>query len=168
VSLANHARTRCSDGSLRSRCYVARASDTERHPLPSPIPDGALARATVEPWRYEGFGELGILVVARVFAPAGRTPPAGRHVRVVDTGIRCIKAPCFSLSASELNREKRVTLSGLDLRDARIEPAERARAETALGAAGGLLVQGTVVTSKDGGRELRCTRVFLREPLTRA
>lgn len=168
VSLANHARTRCSDGALRSRCYVARASDEKRHPLRAPIPDGALARAQIQPWRYEGIGNLGVLVVARVFAPAGRTPPAGRHFRLVDTGIRCVKAPCFSLRALELNREKRVTLSGLDLRAAQLEPAERARAESALGASGGLLVQGDVVTSNDGGRELRATRVFLREPSPRA
>ena len=158
VRLANRSRTRCSDGALRSRCYVARAVDEERHPLSEPIRDGSLARAEIEPWRFDGVGELGVLVVARSFAPVGARAASGRYLRVVDTGIRCFRAPCFSLRAAVLNREQRITLSGID-----VEAAAdlRGRIEAALASKTGVLARGRVVQSADGGRALDATRFYL-------
>lgn len=168
MQLANHIRTRCSDGVARPRCYVARAVDEERHPLERSVPHGGVVRAEIEPWRFEGIGELGVLVVARVFEPVGETKPTGDHFRVTDTGIRCVKAPCFSLRASRLNRESRTTLSGVAVDAAGLTAAELRRALAGLGGSSGLLARGRVVQTADGGRELRATRVFLREPPTRA
>lgn len=159
VQLANRARTRCSDDVLRARCYVARAVDVERHPLDATIPDGALARADIEPWRFEGVGELGMLVVARVFAPVGGDASSGRYFRVVDLGIRCVKAPCFSLRASVLNGTERVAVSGIDLGVAPVDV--RSRIEAALGTKSGALARGRIVPSRDGGRVLRPTRFYL-------
>lgn len=162
VSLANHARTRCHDGLLRPRCYVANAVGADRHTLKTGVVDGALARAEIESWPFDGFGRLGVLVVADAFSPAGRATPAGRFFRLVDTGIRCIRAPCFSIRASQLNRSSRTTVSGTDLAAANATTDERARAEAAIGMKGGLLAQGRIIPSQDGGHELRATRFFLR------
>jgi hypothetical protein len=162
VSLANHARTRCHDGLLRPRCYVAGTRGRERNPRATSVPDGALARATLETSSFGGLGELGVLVVAEVFPPAGRARPAGHFFRLVDTGVRCVRAPCFSIRASQLNRSTRTTVSDIDARSARLAPAELARAEAALSTKGGVLAQGHVVPTADGGRALRATRFFLR------
>lgn len=159
VELVNHARTRCSDGELRSRCYVARAVDSQRRPLETSIPAGALTRATVEPWRFEGLGELGQLVVARAYRPVGRAISSGRYYRVVDNGIRCVKAPCFSLNASLLNRASSTTVSGIDL--GAVPQSERQHVERALGSKAGALAQGRTVGMRDEGRVLRATRFFL-------
>lgn len=159
AALANAERTRCPDGALRARCYVARAVDEQRHPLDAAVPDGSLVRAEIEPWSFEGVGELGVLVVARAFAPVGRGAPAGRYVRVVDTGIRCVRAPCFSLRASPLNRIERTELSGIDLGAAPVDA--RDRVEAALGTKTGVLARGRIVPSGDGGRVLRATRFYL-------
>jgi hypothetical protein len=160
VSLVNREHTRCSDGELQRRCYVARAVDEHRHPR-SGLPAGAVARATLELWRFEGLGVLGVLVVARAFAPVGTAIETGTFYRLRDTGVRCIRSPCFSLRATPLNRSSRKAVSDLDLAAAGIDPADLARAEAALGTPGGLLVRGRLTATAEGGRALRASRVYL-------
>lgn len=162
VALANHPRTRCHDGLFRPRCYVATAVDEHRHPLTKSVADGALARAAIEPWSFEGFGMLGVLVAADVWAPAGRAVASGGFHRLRDTGIRCVRAPCFSLRASRLNGSARMTVSELDLAAAGAAPADLERAEAALRTKNGLLARGRIVSRADGGRLFRATRLFLR------
>lgn len=162
VALANRARTQCHDGVFRAQCYVATAVDEDRHPLSTGVPAGALARAEIEPWVYQGIGELGVLVVADVFSPAGRVPESGAYFRLVDNGIRCVRAPCFSIRASRLNQSSRTTVSGIDIAAARAAPSELVRGEAALGTKNGLLARGRIVSSPDGGRVFRATRFFLR------
>ncbi len=160
VSRANYARTRCHDGLLRPRCYVASAVGEDRQQLATGVPDGALARATIEPRTFGGFGKLGVLVVADVFSPAGRAQPSGRFFRLIDTGMRCIRAPCFSVRASTLNRSSQTTLSGVAIHG--VVPDELVvRVEKALRRKNGVLSQGRVAASSDGGRALRPTRFFL-------
>ena len=119
-------------------------------------------RAEIEPWTYQGIGELGVLVVADVFSPAGRAPESGGFFRLVDNGIRCVRAPCFSIRASRLNYSSRTTVSGIDIGAARATPSEVVRVEAALGTKNGLLARGRIVSSPDGGRVFRATRFYLR------
>ena len=159
VALANHGRTRCHDGLLRPQCYVARAVDEDGRP--ASVPGGALGRATIEPWAFEGVGELGVLVVARVLAPAGEAEPSGTFYRLRDTGLRCVRAPCFSLRAARLNGSSRLALSSVDLAPARTSRDELRRAEMALRTTNGLFARGRVTATADGGRVFRATRVYL-------
>ena len=161
ASLANHSQTRCHDGVLRPRCYVAVALDEQRHQLETGVPAGAIVRADIEPWRFEGFGQLGALVVAAVRAPVGQKA-TGSVYRVKDLGIRCVRAPCFSFRAGKLNTLFRTTLSSLNLRPAFLTAEDRARTEAALETTNGLFASGRVVRTADGGRELRVWRVYLR------
>lgn len=133
--------------------------DEERHPLDTAVPSGALVRADLEPWRFEAVGELGVLVVARVFSPVGTGTSSGRYFRVVDRGIRCVRAPCFFLQASVLDHDERIALSGIDLGAAPVDVRERI--EAALGTKSGVLARGRVVPSEGGGRVLRAARVYL-------
>lgn len=167
VALANRSRTRCSDGGLRPRCYVTRAVDEERHPLLAGIAEGALVRADIEPWTFQGFGELGTLVVAEVRAPVGKEE-TGRFYRLRDLGVRCIRAPCFSLRAVRLNGTGRVALSDLDLQPARATPAEKERALIDLTSRRGLYVLGTISATTGGGRVLRASRFYLKGATPRA
>ncbi len=166
--LANRGRTRCHDGALHPRCYVAMAVGEDRRPRSSGLPAGALVRAEIEPWSFEAFGELGVLVVADVWAPAGRAPASGGFYRLRDTGVRCIRAPCFSLRASKLNGSSRITVSDLDLGATRATQDELARAEAALSTKNGLFARGRIVATAEGGRLFRATRVFLRVATPRA
>lgn len=168
VMLANNARTKCSDGAKQTRCYVAKTVDEDRHPLAVSVPDGALVRADIESWEFEGIGELGVLAVAVVYSPAGATPATGSYQRLVDTGVRCVRAPCFSYRATRLNSTVRTPVSGIDLGAARATAAEVARAEAALRTKNGLLSRGRYVSGPGGGRVFRASRLFLRAPQPRA
>jgi len=166
VALANHSRTTCNDGALRRRCYVALAVDSARRELEAGIPAGAIVRGHLESRRFGPLGELGVLVVGDIRAPAGREP-SGLFFRVRDLGIRCVRAPCFSLRAGRLNTTYRVTLSGLDLQPARLSERDQDRAEAALTTANGLFVSGQVARTAGGGRTLRASRVYLRVAMPR-
>jgi hypothetical protein len=168
VALANGARTRCADGTTHARCYVAKAVNERRHPLETSIPDGALARASLDTFELDGVGSLGVLVVDVIYAPAGTAAVSGGYYRVVDTGIRCVRAPCFSLRATQVNGSTRTLLSGVDLEAAGASASETTRARAALSTKSGLLARGRFSRSADGGRVFRATRLYLRAPQPRA
>jgi hypothetical protein len=162
VAIANGARTRCADGLRRPRCYVARAVDAKGNA--ASIPEGGLARGAIN----RGHDDLGELVVSAAYAPAGKATVRGGYYSVRDTGIRCVRAPCFSYRALLVNSSTRTTLSGVDLAAAAATPNELARAEAALRTNTGLYARGTFSAALDGGRVFHATRLYLRAPLPRA
>jgi hypothetical protein len=163
VSLANHARTPCHDGLLRPRCYVAvAASALTRQSLKAGLTGNALARGSIGSWKLEGFGDLGAIFVADVWSPVGHAPASGDFFDLRDTGIRCIRAPCFSFRARRLNRSAGTTVSGVHLGPARASPETLSRAEAALKTQDGLFAAGSVTATPDGGRTFRATQVYLR------
>ena len=164
VALANRARTRCGDGALRPRCYVAKFVDEARQPLSAEVPQEALVRAASEAQEFTGFGKLGVLVVAEVWKPVGG-PAKGDFYRLRDTGVRCIRAPCFSKRAARLNGQARFTFSDLDLRPIGVTNDDLA---VALLDPQGLLASGNVLMTGDGGRLFRASRVYLRAATPRA
>jgi hypothetical protein len=88
-------------------------------------------------------------------------PAAGSMYRVRDTGIRCVRAPCFFMRARVVSTRKVVTVSELDLSHAHLKPGKQRAAQAALQSTRGLLVAGRIVRASDGGRSLRATKVFL-------
>ena len=159
IALANHRRTRCVDGLYRSRCYLASA-----WPVSRVIEDGALVRGGIAAKEHPGFGRLGILIATKVRNPRGATA-SGSHYRLRDTGIRCVREPCFSVRASRLNTRTTALLSGVDLEPAGLELEE----DMAIALArDGLLAVGRLVSTDDGGRVLRATRVYLTRAKPRA
>ena len=155
VALANRSRTRCHDGLLRPRCYVAEARG-------APVPDGALARGSLESSPYPGFGELGVLRVERAWAPMSSARPSGFFWSLRDTEIRCVRAPCFSFRVTRLNGTYAVRVSDLDLG----VPARRV--ELALRGGNGLPAAGRIVPMPDGGRLFRAMQVYLKAQQPRA
>jgi hypothetical protein len=152
----------------RARCYVAKAVDEDRHPLEVSVPDAALARAAIDASDFGGLGKLGVLAVAVVYAPAGKAPVTGGYHRISDTGLRCVREPCFSYRATQVNGRTRTSLSGIDLGASQASPADVARAEAALQTKNGLLARGRFAKSPDGGRVFVASRLFLRVPQPRA
>ncbi len=126
----------------------------DRRPLAVAIPDGALVRAELDSRAFEGVGTLGILRVEGVYAPAGNAPVSGGYYRVVDTGVRCIRAPCFSYRATQVNGSTRTVMSDVDLRASGATSSEIARAAAALHTSNGLFARGRFATTLDGGRAL--------------
>ena len=167
VALANGARTRCGDGTRQARCYVARAVDRNRRTLSS-LPAGALLRGAIEQGQPFAERRLDQLVVRAVYAPAGTAATGGGYYRVVDTGIVCIRAPCFSFRAQQVNGSSRITTSAVDLAASGATAAEIERARSALRTKDGLYARGRFASTPDGGRVFRALRLYLRAPLPRA
>ena len=168
VALANGVRTRCGDGRRQARCYVSRAVDRAGTPLDRELPVGALVRGAIERGQRFVSHRLDQLLVRAVYAPAGTADPGGGYYRVFDTGIVCVRAPCFSFRAQGVNGSSRVTASSVDLQASGASAAEVARAQVALRSKDGLYARGRFATSPDGGRVFRALRLYLRATLPRA
>jgi hypothetical protein len=166
VALANGVRTRCADGTRNVRCYVAKAVDVRRRSVS--VPNDALVRGSLEQATFGDFGWLGALVVVAAYAPAGTAPVSGGYYVVTDTGVRCIRAPCFSYRVTQANGSTRTLASDVDLQAAQLTPGELARATAALQAKTGLLARGRFRSTTDGGRTFRPSRVYLRATQPRA
>lgn len=157
VAIANGARTRCADGLRYPRCYVARAVDTASKEVDG-IAEGSLVRGALD----LGRDDLGELVATAVLAPAGRAAAAGGYYRITDTGIRCVRAPCFSTRASRLNGANKITISGLVLTTLRYDKELEERVLAALATRNGVLARGQIRPTFDGGREFHASRFYLR------
>jgi hypothetical protein len=168
VALANGVRTRCGNGQPAARCYVAHAVDRNARPFAGDIPEGALVRGALELGQRFGDRVLDRLRVWAVYAPAGTAAVSGGYYRVVDNGIRCIRAPCFSYRAGQVNGTTRVTTSEVDLQVSGATAADIERARSALGSQDGLYARGRFATTPDGGRVFRALRLYLRAPQPRA
>jgi hypothetical protein len=166
VALANGARTRCADGTRNVRCYVAKAVDARRRSVS--VSNDGLVRGSLEQALFGDFGPLGVLVVAAAYTPAGTAPVTGGYYVVTDTGVRCIRAPCFSYRVSQANGSTRTLASDVDLAAAQLTVGELARAAAALRTKTGLLARGRFGSTPDGGRIFRPSRVFLRATQPRA
>jgi hypothetical protein len=166
VALANGVRTKCADGTRNVRCYVAKAVDARRRPVS--VQNDALVRGSLEQIPFGDFGRLGVLVVVAAYTPAGTAPVSGGYYVVTDTGVRCIRAPCFSYRVTQANGSTRTLASDVDLQAAQLTAGEVARAAAALQTENGLLARGRFRSTPDGGRVFRPSRVFLRATRPRA
>jgi hypothetical protein len=166
VSRVNRTSTTCSDGAARPWCYVASVD------LPLLT---AASRARVRAAEQSGgvllrgrigvggsvFRGLGRLVVTDAWLTVTSEPWGGSVFLVSDNGVRCIRAPCFSLRASVVNTTRASSASGVDLSMVGASPALVRKAQANL-ATGGLLVAGTIRRAADGGRTVVAAQFFLQ------
>jgi hypothetical protein len=132
VRSLNRLTTRCSDGTLKSRCYVAEADWQTIGGEPSIDGNGIVVRGQIASRVYEDFGELGRFVARAAWTPASTGAARGAFFLVGDNGIRCITEPCFSTDADLLNLGLRLTISDLDLTRVSADEAELDAAGAAL------------------------------------
>jgi hypothetical protein len=145
----NRPLTRCADGTAARECYVAATAGIPEK-LWSALAGSLLVRGRIVQAGIEGFPGLGRLDAGAAWRPAGPRPPAGTTFRVVDTGIRCVATPCFSLRAEVLEAGRRRMLSDLDLAGVGAAEGDLRRALLALPGRG-VLVTGTVRRVPDAG-----------------
>jgi hypothetical protein len=168
VSLANGVRTPCGNGQQQTRCYASRAVDRYGRPYANEIPGGSLVRGAIALGETFGDRRLDQLRVYAVYAPTGTAAVSGGYYRVVDNGIRCIRAPCFSYRAGQVNGSSRVMISEVDLEASGAPEGAIERAQAALRTKDGVYARGRFATTPDGGRVFRALRLYLRAPQPRA
>ena len=170
ASRVNRTKAICLDGVARAACYAASVdlsaltSPARNHARPALSTGRALVTGAFARYSNE-FPQLAQLVATRVWLAAGGAGDTGTVYLVVDTGLRCIRAPCFSLRATAVNSTSSLTLSNLDLAGTGASAAAIARANATL-AHGGVLASGAIRAaakpSVSGiGRTLAATQVWL-------
>ncbi|MBL8603462.1 MAG: hypothetical protein JNK72_16175 [Myxococcales bacterium] len=146
VSRVNYRTMRCADGVYRGECYAATVDTTALTDEAASVArdQGVVLRGRIEAQTYEGFGNLGRVVVTEAWRPGAPDRTSALQIeRVRDTGLRCVRAPCPSFEAVVLNRTQRDTLTGVNLVSIGADRATLALAQESLGAAGpGVLVAG--------------------------
>jgi uncharacterized protein DUF6748 len=168
AALANGVRTRCGNGQAAGSCYVARTIDRYGRPYTRDIPEGALVRGAVELGLRLGDRVLDRLRVWAVYMPTGTASVGGGYYRIVDRGVRCVRAPCFSYNAGAVNALLPVFVSEVDLQASGAAAAQIDRARGALETKDGLYARGRFAPTPDGGRAFRALRLYLRAPQPRA
>lgn len=153
VRAVNLPTTVCFDGTRQPWCYVAEVDPA--------IARGATGQLLVRGWivpahRSVGgsFGRLQPAAGSSIRQATGTSPwdGTGAVYLVKDTGVRCVRAPCFSFSAARVNTKQTQTVSSI------VSP---------VGAGGhlrspqGVLVVATVRHEPAGGRALVVRQVFL-------
>jgi len=172
VRRVNRATIVCGNGMVSPECYAATSDFTgldltaeERSTV-----DQALARGTALLRGRLVRGtlaspppsvKLDVLSVTEIWLRYGRAQTSGSVFRVEDNGVRCVRAPCFSLHASVLNTTQHRDVSSLGLAAAGANAAAVRRARAALEGTG-VMVEGRAVASADGGRTLRASAFWLR------
>ena len=167
VSTVNRSRTTCPDGHDRPACRVATV-DLSALPAAARARARAAIRADAASSLVAGVlaggrsGAPARLLAERVWIAAGPRRHRATAYAVVDTGVRCIRAPCFSLRATTVNRPASASLSGLDLSAAGASPAELGRGRALL-SRGGVLASGSIGNAPKlpGGRTLAATQLWL-------
>ncbi len=124
VKRVNHATTRCADGRLAERCYVA-STDFARLGLSEAALDqvrgavGYVGETRLVMRGTIGKRNWGVVGLQPEFRPSeawvGQGPNAadGPFAKVEDAGIRCITTPCPSLREKKLNSSATAMLSEL-------------------------------------------------------
>jgi hypothetical protein len=133
VRAVNAPLTRCADGSLAERCYVAELDLSVFGDDPPALGREAVLRGRIENNVFPNIGDLGRFVATEAWSSATDALGTGAFFRLGDTGIRCIKAPCFSISAELLNTDLEFRLSSLDLSAVGADADAQKRALAALG-----------------------------------
>ena len=167
VSRANRTTTRCADGSSASECYVAQLdastiglSADEASALSSSFASGrAVIEGTI---RTETNGTLtyAVMHAERGWVAANDGVADGVFYALEDAGIRCVRAPCFSIHEQKLNSTLERMLSDLDLGAAGLTDAQRDAVGTALAGQGLIATGHNVRNRRTGAVSIVATQVF--------
>jgi hypothetical protein len=171
ASAVNRTVTTCLEGTSKPACYVASIDLTALAPSAQASLRAALASGRVllqGVFARRGSDELppvAALVARDGWLAVGRGTESGVVYDVADTGVRCVRAPCFSYRATVVNGRRGATLSGVAFGLAKVPASALGRVQAAL-LHGGVLAAGTVKTESVGkpaslGRALFATQVWL-------
>jgi eight-cysteine-cluster-containing protein len=124
----NRSTTVCHTGSAQVSCYVpeldwsqSNLSDT----LQSALLDAAtrdatsagavaLVRGRFASKTYTGFGNLGRFIVTEAWVAENDAVSDGVFVKAHDNGVRCIQAPCPTVTEKALNTSRQANIHGID------------------------------------------------------
>jgi hypothetical protein len=176
VKRVNAATTQCADGSKQAECYVSAIQLTgiglsarEEADFRGKVTSGkALVKARLYKKSFNGTS-FGTLKANEGWLGATGSAPDGTFYRVGDNGIRCIKAPCPSTTAAELNGHEQHNVVKVNLASTAVPASQESldSAAQALGTKEGILLAGGIALPKcvpgsDCGPFASASELYLR------
>lgn len=124
----NRSTTICHNGANRVACYVPELdwSQSELSPAAQAVlreasDRGAMSYGAIALVRgrfaskvYPGYGNMGRFIVTEAWVAANDSVSEGVFVKARDNGLRCIQAPCPSVTEKALNSSRSANIHGLD------------------------------------------------------
>jgi hypothetical protein len=161
----NRSYTTCADHTSQSQCYVPSLDWSEAglsDGLQAKLVDAANIDATTDgvhaivrgrfaPQAYAQ-GNLGRFVVTEAWVEEGDTVSDGVFVRAKSNNIRCISAPCPTITETGLNESRHVDIAEIDWSYAGLQEREIESFNERLGTEGGVIIAGDRYTVHENGR----------------
>lgn len=124
----NRTSTTCHNGTSKWSCYTPTLDFAEANlssELQSALVDAAgrdavapgavaLIRGRFAAKTYSGYGNLGRFIVTEAWVAEGNGVSEGVFTRVHDNDVRCIQAPCPTITEKALNTSRSANIAGLD------------------------------------------------------
>jgi hypothetical protein len=152
VQQVNKANTRCADKSRSKECYVAEidwsALQLTAEQIGAAQSQALLLRGNLIEKQFGDIGKLGVFVVSEAWQAATTTPVNGPYFRTHLNGVRCIAAPCPSITEEKLNTRQLRNLAGVDLSQVGASEVKLNTASERLSLPDGILVTGKHKTVK--------------------
>jgi hypothetical protein len=124
----NRTSTSCHNGQLKWSCYVPELDWTQvdlSDEVKAKLEDGAmrgastygaiaLVRGRFGAKTFTGFGNLGRFIVTEAWLAENDSISEGVFVKAADNGVRCIQAPCATVTEKALNTSRAANIAGID------------------------------------------------------
>lgn len=113
----------------------------------------ALVRGRFAPQQYAGFGNMGRFVVTEAWVAEGDGVSEGVFARVHDNGVRCIQAPCATITEKGLNTSNKANIHGLDFEVGGFEEDQVTKMwQEMVDRPSGIIIAGSRYTWKENGQ----------------
>lgn len=168
VARLNRAYTTCVDHQERAACYTPSLDWSESgvsEGLQQKLVDAAYTDATESgvhaivrgrfaPQQYAQ-GNLGRFVVTEAWVEEGDAVSDGVFVRAKANSIRCIAAPCPTITEKALNTARTANIAAIDWSPTGMQEREIAAMDAALATDGGVIFAGDRYTYTENGRSAK-------------
>jgi hypothetical protein len=162
----NRTSTVCHNGGTSRNCYVpdldfsqSELSETLQSALleaanRDALSYGAVAlvRGRFAPKSYEGFGNMGRFIVTEAWVAENDAISDGVFVKAHDNGVRCIQAPCPTVTEKALNTSRSANIHGIDWSDGGFDDDQLSKLTTELfSKPSGVIIAGDRYSFKENG-----------------
>ena len=170
ASRTNRTSTQCGRGPMQAECKV-HAIDWRGTAMPASVAksyedrvragEHLIVKGSVVP----AANDAGLsLAVTEIWVGSEKEPGAGVFALVKDNGIRCVRAPCPSLTERKLNSNLSAQLTGVDLEASGASDDQVGRAYEQLHG-DGLIVVGYRDYDREGGKTRSANTFYTRAPV---
>jgi hypothetical protein len=162
----NRTSTVCHNGKSSWSCYTPELDFTDANlsdELQSALIDAAgrdalapsalaIVRGRFAPKTYTGFGNLGRFVVTEAWVAENDAVAEGVFTKVFDNDVRCIQAPCPTITEKGLNTSRSANIHGLDFTAGGFDDDQVSKLTTEmLVRPSGVIIAGDRYTYKENG-----------------